>query len=446
MRFCVSAFDAYINVSILGEESDMMETLAAILLFAASCICSVRIRFVQFRRLGLSVRSLGAGNRAEGGVSPFAACATSLAATLGTGNIAGVAGAIVLGGPGAIFWMWMSALAGMGTKYLDIYYGMRFRRPDCIGPMAYMESGLHKRLRPTAYLYASLCAVGCLCMGNLVQINAMAEAGGMLMRALNAEAAQRLLPLMLGVLSAVFVGCVQLGGAKRVGEAASLLVPAMSALYIGAALFVLAVNIDGLHGALTSIFAGALEPRAILTGIARGTFTHEAGLGTAAIAHAGSDAKDAHKQALFGVFEVFFDTIVMCTITALAVLSAIPDAVLRMGAGQNSTVVITAFSTVFGEQAAAWCVTLSLMLFALSSILTFSHYGGVCARYLFGKKGGRAYLLLYLALLSVGGTIDAALVWDAAQWVNIAMGLTNMFALLLLTGKARVKAAQSDTG
>ncbi len=424
----------------------MIETTAAILLFAASCVCSVRIRFVQFRRLRTAVRGMMAGGRTGKGVSPFAASATSLAATLGTGNIAGVAGAIVLGGPGAIFWMWMSALAGMGAKYLDIYCGMRYRRGDCIGPMAYMESAMPGRLRYVAYVYAALCACGCLCMGNLVQINAIAEAGVMLLNTLREDAFARVLPLVLGIGCAVFVGAVQLGGAKRIGSAASLLVPVMSMLYIGAAIFVIGANITRLPGAIASVFCSIGEPRAVLTGIARGTFTHEAGLGTAAIAHAGSNAEDAHKQALFGVFEVFFDTIVMCSITAFAVLTALPEDIYSMEAGQNSTVVIAAFSKALGNRAAAWCVSVSLMLFAASSILTFSHYGGVCARYLLGRRGEGGYRILYLGLMCIGGAIRSAQIWNAAQWINIAMGLVNMFALLVLTGKRRGQCAPPNTG
>lgn len=419
----------------------MIELSAAFALFIGSCVCTARTRYVQFRRLGAAVRRLMSPDAAGEGVSPFAASATSLAATLGTGNIAGVAGAIVLGGPGAVFWMWLSALAGMGAKYCDIYYGMRYRRQDCIGPMAYMEAALPKRLRPLAFVYASLCAVGCLCMGNLVQVNAMSEAAVRLAQTLHADALARALPLLLGAMSAAFVGVALLGGAKRIGSAASLLVPAMSLLYIGAALVVLIANIDRLPDAFASILRGAWQPRAMLVGIVRGTFTHEAGLGTAAIAHAGAATRDAHRQALFGVFEVFFDTVVMCTITALAVLTALPEGTVFADEAQNSAVVITAFSAVLGKGAAAWCVTLSLILFAGTSVLSFSYYGGVCARYLLGITGERLYRALYLALLCVGGVVRAALAWEIAQWVNIAMGLTNMGALLIITKRARRQCA-----
>lgn len=413
-----------------------METAVALLMFCACCYCTCRTRFVQFTRLPQALRGACNVRASARGVSPFSAMATSLAATIGTGNIAGVAGAVLLGGPGAIFWMWASALVGMAAKYADIYFGMRYRTPDCIGPMAYMSRGLPERMRPLAKAYAACCAVACLCMGNLVQINAMSEAARGALAAYGFPAAGALWPrLALGLAVAGVVACVQRGGAQGVGRVATLLVPGMSVLYLLCAGAVIVVCYRALPAAFAAIFAGALEPRAFLVGITRGTFTHEAGLGTAAIAHASADTDNAHRQALYGVFEVFFDTIVICSFTGLAVLvsgvSLIPGPEAK-----NSALIIEAFAPVFGARAAALGIAGSLALFAFSSILSFSYYGGVCASYVSGRTGERVYRYAFLLLMVLGAVMRVSLAWRLAEWANLAMAVINMTAIVtLLNGR-----------
>lgn len=409
-----------------------METVAALLLLCGGCYCTAQTRFIQFRRMKSALRGALDLRTSKNGVSPFSAMATSLAATIGTGNIAGVAGAILLGGPGTIFWMWMSALVGMASKYADIYFGIRFRTQDCIGPMAYMSRGLPKGFRWMGTAYAFCCMGACLCMGNLVQINALVEAGRTALTAFGVPGADAFWPgLVIGGGVAAIVAVVQFGGAKRVGRIASMLVPFMSVAYILGATAMIVFHARALPSACRAIVAHAFEPRAFLVGIARGTFTHEAGLGTAAIAHGCADTKTAHKQALYGVFEVFFDTLVICTLTALAILTSGVGWEMR-GQAENSAYVIEAFGTVMGEKWAAACIAVSLALFAFSSILSFSYYGGVCAKYVFGTRGERGFRAVFPAFLVLGALLRVALVWRLAEWANQCMALLNMTALAML--------------
>ncbi len=409
-----------------------METAVALVLLCASCYCTYKTGFIQFRRLPQALGRAFDIKKGKGGVSPFSAMATSLAATIGTGNISGVAGAILLGGPGAVFWMWVSALFGMAAKYTDIYFGKRFSSPGSIGPMAYMSRGLPERMRPLAYLYGLICMLACLCMGNLVQISSITEAAATTFAAFGSPHATALWPkLGLGILCAGLVGIVQLGGASRVGRVTALLVPGMSLAYIVMAVIIILINRAALPGAFASIFAGAMEPRAFFVGIARGTFTHEAGLGTAAIAHSSAQTDNCHQQALYGIFEVFFDTIIICTLTALAVLtSGIP--LHWEGQAKNSALVIQAFATVLGPKAASISIAASLALFAFSSVLSFCYYGGVCADFLFGSRGKRLYPYAFILLLSAGSVLEISIVWQLAEWANMSMAILNMIAIVTL--------------
>lgn len=420
-----------------------METAVALMMFLACCYCTWQTRFVQFTRLPQALRGAFDTGGGVSGVSPFSAMATSLAATIGTGNIAGVAGAILLGGPGAIFWMWASALVGMAAKYADIYFGMRYRTQKCIGPMAYMSCGLPAHMQPLARIYAVCCMVACLCMGNLVQVNALTEAVRTALSAYGLPAADALWPrLALGVFLAAVVGFVQLGGAQRVGRVASLLVPGMSALYVVGAAAVIALHYRALPAAFAAILAGACEPRAFLVGIARGTFTHEAGLGTAAIAHASAETDNAHRQALYGVFEVFFDTLVICSLTAFAVLVSgvsLDSSVQE----RNSALVIEAFATLLDQRAAALGIAVALALFAVSSILSFAYYGSVCARYAAKNHGARAYPYAFLLCILAGSFLRISLAWRLAEWANLSMAVINMTALVTLLRRQRPKHIQS---
>ena len=417
-----------------------METFSAFLLLACAVYCSVRSGFIQFRRFGASLRCAIPRPSTGARVSPFEAAATSLAATIGTGNIAGVAGAILLGGPGTIFWMWISAIFGMASKYVEIYFGMRMRHAGAPGPLAYL-----RRLTPRgglARVYALLCAGCCLCMGNLVQVNTVSEAVLKLAQPAAASTEGNLLPaLCVGTATLLLVALAQRGGAKSIGRIAALLVPFMSVLYIAGTLAVVVMNAAMLPAAFRAILRDAWSEKAFLIGMARGVFTHEAGLGTAAFAHANADCADAHQEGLYGIFEVFFDTIVMCTLTALAVL--VSGAVGGVSDGvQNSALVVDAFSTIFGDVWAAVIIAVSLALFAFSSILSFAMYGSDCAGYLFGRRGGQCYRIVFLLLLPIGAAMRISLAWRLAEWANMALGVLNAAALVLLLRKPRLAGAR----
>lgn len=408
-----------------------MDLAITTLLLLTALICTIRTRFIQFRRFGSAMRCFSAESTGKGAVSPFQAAATSLAATIGTGNIAGVAGAILLGGPGTVFWMWISALVGMAAKYTEIFFGMRYRTENVIGPMAYIEHGLEHRWQPMAFAYAGFCAIACLTMGNLVQVNTVAEAAVSLFHSLPSVSRipNVLVCAAVGGVTALAVGLVEYGGAKRVGRVAALLVPFMSLLYLLGAGVLLWVNRSRLLPAFHAIFSDVFNPKAFLVGISRGTFSHEAGLGTAAIAHGYAATDNNHRQALYGIFEVFFDTILICTVTALAVLvSGIP--LVSIGEARNSALVIDAFATFFGASAAAAGISISLLLFAFSSIISFSLYGSFCATYLFGTAGGKMYRVLFLPLLIIGACTRVTVVWQLAEWCNMALAVINSAALL----------------
>ncbi|MDO4572463.1 MAG: amino acid carrier protein [Clostridia bacterium] len=407
-----------------------MESLSMLLLLGCGCVLTLRLRFIQFRRPFAALRTLG--RRApDGGVSPFEALATSLGACIGTGNIAGVAGAILLGGPGALLWMWLSAFVCSASKYAEIYFAQRLGG----SPMDYMERGLPKRLRFLSPAYALCCMAGCVCMGNLVQVNTVAEA-------VQSIAAPYDLRLYAGLLIAALTALVTFGGARRVGRAAAFLVPFMSALYILGALAVILAHLPALPAALAAIFRGAFMPRALTggavgfaaafrTGMSRGVFTHEAGVGTAALAHGAVKGNHPHAQALLGVFEVFFDTIVLCSLTGLAILvSGVP---LPYGdASVNSALVIEAFQGVLGGAAGPF-IAGSLALFAFTSILSFSLYGTICAERLFGRKARLPFRLAFCLLLIAGALLSPALAWRATETLNALLAVINGAALLLLS-------------
>ncbi len=428
-----------------------METATAMLLVLSAAYCSVQVRFVQFRRFSGALRAFfSRGGANEEGVTPFQASATSLAATIGTGNIAGVAGAILLGGPGAVFWMWVSALLGMGSKYLEIYFAVRYAAgrgdPSAVGPMRYITSGLGTRFRPLAQVYAVFCLLSALTMGNVVQVQTLAEGFSTLLSPdASASVGAWIVPLGCGVAVAALLAPALFGGAARIGRVAATLVPFMSVLYLLFSLALIGFRIHALPAALLSIFNGAFHPRAVFggaagasfgatfrVGIARGMFTHEAGIGTAALAHGPVRRADAHKQALYGVFEVFLDTLVLCTLTALVVLTS--GVALDYGNTTiNGALVVQAFSTLLGGRAASVFIALSLGLFAFSSVLSFSLYGAHCVNFLLGKRAVPAYQVGFLLCCALSFCIPTYAAWRAAEWANALTAIVNTAALFLLS-------------
>lgn len=429
-----------------------MQTLCATILLLAAVTFSFRTRFVQFRRLGRALVLPLRGNAdSSDGVSPFEAASTSLAATIGTGNIAGVAGALLLGGPGALLWLWISALLGMGLKYAEIVIAMRYRRRgnDGVwrgGPMYCISYGLPKRYSILAILFSLCGMLVALGMGNLVQVNTVAESAEALYTVLSGRTGPQSLlfvRLTAGILAAALLALVLSGGALRVGRAASLLVPVMSLLYLLFCFVILLARAPALPGVFRLILESAFSPQAALggtagigflttfrVGLSRGVFSHEAGLGTSAIAHSGAEGISPQDQGLFGVFEVFFDAL-LCTLTGLTVL--VSGITMPYGdASLNSTLVINAFSTRFSPALAAVFIAVSLLLFAFTSMTTFALYGARCAEFLFGSHVQKIYYVVFLLVTILGALLPRSAAWEIGELLNAAMSIPNLTAMALL--------------
>lgn len=421
--------------------------LALILLCGG--VCTARLGFVQFRRFPAALRAgLGGGEKKRGGgMSSLSATATALAATVGTGNIAGVAGALTLGGPGAVFWMELAALLGMAVKYAEIALSVRHRRRDrdgnpVGGPMYYMAA-LPRPLRPLGRVYAFFGMLTAFGVGNLTQSNAIGASAAVLSARLLPGIPGKAAALAAGIATALLCGGAYLGGANRVGRLASLLVPPMALGYLAAAGAVIWVNRTALPGALGAIFAGAFRPQAVCggaagltlrdalsAGLARGVFSNEAGLGSAAIAHGASSGTDPAQEGLLGIFEVFADTTVICTVTALAILTG--GEPIPYGGTAGAELAAASFAGVFGENAPA-VTAAGMALFALTTVLTWGFYGARCAEFLLGRSAVRGYLVCFCAAAALGAAADCSAVWTLSELLNGLTAAPNLVALLVLT-------------
>ncbi|MEA4894453.1 MAG: sodium:alanine symporter family protein [Oscillospiraceae bacterium] len=422
---------------------------------------SVRTGFPQLRKFGYAMKNtigkaFSYGKiRDKGAVSPFQAVTTALAGTMGTGNIAGVAGAIALGGPGAVFWMWVSAFFGMATKYAEIVLAVRFRKRNAEGdwvggPMYYISDGLGKGSKWLAVLFSFLGAVAALGTGNMIQVNTAANALSSLAKAISAQTAGFALGtdvelrLAFGILISSIAALVLLGGIKRIGSVTEKVIPAMSVLYIIGALFIIIINIGKLPSVLEAIVVGAFDPQAVLGGalgvgivsamrygIGRGVFSNEAGLGSSPIAHAATSETDPVMQGLFGIFEVFADTIVVCTLTALTILMS--GATVEFGSAAGAELTISAFATAFGGKTAAVFIALETTFFAVSTILSWSIYGCRCAEYLLGERAIKPYKITYILFIIIGAGLQMGLAWEIADTLNGLMAIPNLIAILALS-------------
>ena len=379
-------------------------------------------------------------------LSPFQAVTTALAGTVGTGNIAGVTGAIFIGGPGAVFWMWVSAFFGMCTKYAEIALALKFRTTDANGvhkggPMYYIEKGLGKGWKWLAVIFSLLAGLASFGIGNIAQSSEIAGAvNGML----------GLDPLVTGIILAVLVAIVVLGGVKRIGQVTSYMVPFMAIFYILAGVAIILLRITQIPAALATIITSAFDLTAVGGGIfgyalmvamkngfARGVFSNEAGLGSAPIAHAASSTQEPVEQAIWGVFEVFIDTIVICTITSLAVVLSgleLGEAALSTYTSKGAAAV-AAFNTILPGTLGGTVIQISLLFFALSTILSWSYYGERCWGYLSGdnKAVNLIYKVIFVLMCVVGATGSGTLMWDIADTLNGMMAIPNLIALLLLS-------------
>jgi AGCS family alanine or glycine:cation symporter len=415
-------------------------------LFGVGFLLTVRIGFLQFRKLGTGLRiTLSKKSRAkserEGDVTPFAALSTALAATVGNGNIAGVATAITWGGPGAIFWMWICGLLGMATKYSEAVLGVKYREkhPDGTiagGPMYYIRSGLNNTgfAKFLAGAFAVFGAVAALFgTGNMMQSNAMATAF---------ESELGVPRLITGVLISILVALVILGGIKRIGSVASRLVPAMILVYFAFGIIVLIVNIEGIPKAFAMIFEYAFSPaaasggfmgaavsQAIQFGARRGILSNEAGLGSAPIAHAAAQTPGPVYQGLIGCVEVFIDTIVVCTFTAIILLSSGMWESQLAGAAMTAGAFSEAIPILGGV-----VVSLASFLFGYSTLIGWSYYGEQCLKYLFGLKITTVYRMVFIALTFIGSQISIEIVFYTGDLANAFMALPNLVGLMLLSG------------
>ncbi len=380
-------------------------------------------------------------------LTPFQAVTTALAGTVGTGNIAGVTGAIFVGGPGAVFWMWVSAFFGMCTKYSEIALAMKFRETDADGvhkggPMYYIENGLGKSWKPLAIIFAIFGGLASFGIGNISQSNEIAGAMSGLFGVDH---------LVTGIVLAVVVAIVTVGGVKRIGQVTSLMVPFMAMFYIAAGIGVIILRAGDIPGVFAMIITEAFSFEAVGGGVfgyaimvamkqgfARGVFSNEAGLGSAPIAHAASSTEEPAEQAMWGVFEVFFDTIVICTITALTVLLSgfeLGEAALGTYASKGAAAV-AAFNSILPGTLGGTIIQISLVFFALSTILSWSYYGERCWGYLTGnnKIVNVIYKAIFIALTILGSIGSGKLMWDIADTLNGLMAIPNLIALLLLSG------------
>ena len=377
-----------------------------------------------------------------GGLSPLQALATALASTMGTGSIAGVAAALTLGGPGAVFWMWVSALLGMMTSCGEKLLAVQYQRPGPDGrlrggPMYYLRDGLRSPLLAACFCLA--CIPATLAGGNLIQSSSIAS---------SLEAAFGLPRLPVGLVTALLAGLVMLGGLERIAAVSSALVPAMALLYLGSGCAVLLYHWDRIPGALGLIFSCALSPAAaagggagwtvsaaLRCGVARGVFTNEAGLGTSAMAHGAAQVDHPARQGMWGIFEVFLSTLLVCTVTALVILvsgvwnPAAPDALT------GAPLTAAAFGSVLGRFGQG-AVALSLLLFAFSSILGWSYYGEQCLEFLSGGRLLPVYRTVFLLCTLAGAVWSAQMIWQLVDLCNALMALPNLLALLCLAPQA----------
>ncbi len=414
--------------------------LMLMLLLGTGLYLTIGLRGMPIRRIGYGFRQMMRGRSASGDpgeITPFQALATALSATIGTGNIGGVATAIALGGPGAVFWMWMTALVGMATKYAEAVLAVKYREVDeegryVGGPMYYIRNGLGPRWAWLGATFAAFAMVAAFGIGNTVQANAVADV----------MASNLSVPAWLtGVVLAGLVFLVIIGGIRRIARVAEKLVPAMALVYILGALVVILLNLTDVPAALVQIvrdaftgtaatggFAGAAVWAAIRFGVARGIFSNEAGLGSAPIAHAAARTRSPVRQGSVAMLGTFIDTIIVCTMTALVIVLT---GVWETGATGAS---LTAEAFGDGVPGGNWVVTFGLILFAFTTIVAWSYYGERCAEYLFGVRVILPYRYLWVAALLVGAVANLNLVWLVADVLNALMAIPNLIALLALSG------------
>ncbi|MFM0818111.1 alanine/glycine:cation symporter family protein [Streptococcus suis] len=411
-----------------------------LLLVGTGVYFTLRLGVFQISKLPTAFRLIFSSDQSgQGDVSSFAALCTALAATVGTGNIVGVATAITTGGPGALFWMWVAAFFGMATKYAEGFLAIKYRTKDANGqaaggPMHYITLGMGQKWKPLAIFFAiSGVLVALLGMGTFSQVNSSAS---------SMSSSFGLAPQLVSIVTAISIAFFIFGGIEKISEVSTKIVPFMAILYILASLTVLALHLDQLLPTLALVlksaftpaaaaggFAGATVQQAIQRGIARGVFSNESGLGSAPIAAAAAKSDNPVEQGLISMTGTFIDTLIICTLTGLTILVTGQWSVAGL---EGAPLTQAAFATVFG-QSGALALTISLVLFAYTTILGWSYYGERCIEFLFGTKSILPYRLVFVAMVALGGFLKLDLIWTIADIVNGLMALPNLIALLALS-------------
>ena len=428
---------------------------AMICIIGAGLWLTIRTRAIQVRKFGTAMnntlgRVFEKKTAKDGSISPFQAVCTALAGTVGTGNIAGVAGAVAIGGPGAVFWMWCSAFLGMCTKFSEVVLAIHFREKNAQGeyiggPMYYIKNGLGSRWGWLASLYAIFGVMTVFGTGNATQVNTIVSSIDTALTSFNLINADQaaVMRVMIGIIIALVVSVVLLGGINRIGQVTEKLVPFMALLYIVLSIGVIVLNVKAVPHVFRMIFEGAFNPSAftgglvgslfisLKKGVSRGIFSNEAGLGTGSIAHACSDTDDAVQQGYFGIFEVFMDTIVICTLTALVILcSGVP---VNYGQDAGAELTISGFISTYGNWVSIF-TAVSMCCFAFSTIISWGLYGSRCVEFILSNKAVKPFLVVYSLVSIVGATVDLGLLWDIAETFNGMMAIPNLVALFLLSG------------
>ena len=428
---------------------------AIICIIGVGLYLSIRTGFIQVRKFPLAMKmTIGKvfekKEAKKGAMTPFQAVCTALSATVGTGNIAGVAGAIAIGGPGAVFWMWVSAFLGMCTKFSEVTLAVHFREKneqgDYVGgPMYYIKNGLGKNWKWLAVLFSVFGVFTVFGTGNATQVNTIATAINSALINFNIISAEQtnISNWIIGIIITILVACVLLGGIKRIGKVTEKLVPFMAILYIVLAIGVVILNIKNVPGVFADIFYGAFHPAAVTggvvgsfftsmtKGVSRGIFSNEAGLGTGSIAHACADTGKPVEQGFFGIFEVFADTIIICTLTALVILCS--DAPVTFGVNAGAELTISGFTSTYGNWVSIF-TAIAMCCFAFSTIIGWGLYGARCAEFIFSSKIVKPFMVIYSMVAIIGATMDLGLVWSIAETFNGLMVIPNLIAVALLSG------------
>ena len=429
---------------------------AMVCIIGVGLYLTIRTHFLQIRKFPYAIkttigRMFRKKDASDGSLTPFQAVCTALAATVGTGNISGVAGAIAIGGPGAVFWMWISAILGMCTKFAEVTLAVHFRETNAQGdlvggPMYYIKNGLKKHWHWLAYHFSAFGVLTVFGTGNATQVNTITTAvdSALINFHLISDQSVSTLNLIIGIVITILVGLILLGGIKRIGSVTEKLVPFMALFYILLALGVVIMNYRNIPHVFYSIVYGAFCPRAVTggvvgsfflsmkKGVSRGIFSNEAGLGTGSIAHACADTRKPVKQGLFGIFEVFADTIVICTLTALVILCSGTTVTYGQAAGAELT--ISGFTSVYGSWISVF-TAVAMCCFAFSTIIGWGLYGARCIEFLFSnEKVVKPFMVVYSLVAILGATVELGLLWSIAETFNGLMAIPILIAVFLLSG------------